>query len=151
MSSATPGTFWYDVIMSELASQLTSVSIVCSTIHSAADQRKHQSSVSLAFVQGIHRWPVNSPHKRPVTRKMFPFDDVIMWSETCCVSYGHKRYTQLLLISFEMSKKNNFTNLAIHLLHTPQCTIQTELCTFLFWIMHRGMWDRWTQLSIPKG
>ena len=43
-----------------------------------ADQRKHQSSMSLAFVRGIHRWPVNSPHKGPVTRKMFPFDDIIM-------------------------------------------------------------------------
>ena len=42
------------------------------------DQRKHQSSVSLAFVRVIHRWPVNSPHKRPVTRKLFLFDDVIM-------------------------------------------------------------------------
>ena len=30
-------------------------------------------------VRGIHRWPVNSPHKGPVTRKMFPFDDVIMY------------------------------------------------------------------------
>ena len=40
-------------------------------------QRKHQSSASLAFVRGIHRWPVDSPHKGPVTRKMFPFDDVI--------------------------------------------------------------------------
>ena len=40
--------------------------------------RKHQSSASLAFVRGIHRGPVNSPHKWPVTRKMFPFDDVIM-------------------------------------------------------------------------
>ena len=44
----------------------------------AADQRKHQSSASLAFVRGIHRRPVNSPHKGPVTRKTFPFDDVIM-------------------------------------------------------------------------
>ena len=43
-----------------------------------AHQRKHQSSASLAFVRGIHRRPVNSPHKWPVTRKMFPFDDVIM-------------------------------------------------------------------------
>ena len=42
------------------------------------DQRKHQSSASLAFVRGIHRRPVNSPHKGPVMRKMFPFDDVIM-------------------------------------------------------------------------
>ena len=44
-----------------------------------ADQRKHQSSASLAFVGGIHRWPVNSTHKGPVTWKMFPFDDAIMW------------------------------------------------------------------------
>ena len=44
-----------------------------------ADQRKHQSSVSLAFVRGIHRWSVNSPHKGPVTRKIFSFDDVIVW------------------------------------------------------------------------
>ena len=50
----------------------------CSTVYSDADQRKHQSSASLAFVRGIHRGPVNSPHKWPVTRKMFPFDDVIM-------------------------------------------------------------------------
>ena len=46
--------------------------------HSGADQRKHQSSASMAFVQGNQRWPVNSPHKWAVTQKMFPFDDVIM-------------------------------------------------------------------------
>ena len=47
-------------------------------VYSGADHRKYQSSAPLAFVPGIHRWPVNSPHKGPVTRKMFPFDDVIM-------------------------------------------------------------------------
>ena len=47
-------------------------------LFSGADQRKHQSSASLTFVRGIHRWSVNSPHKGPVTRKMFPFDDVII-------------------------------------------------------------------------
>ena len=67
-----------DVIMGTMAHQITSLTIVYSTVFSGADQRKHQSSVSLAFVWGLHRWPVNSPHKRPVTRKMFPFDDVIM-------------------------------------------------------------------------
>ena len=61
-----------------MASQITGVSIVYSTICSGADQRKHQSSASLAFVRGIHPWPVNSPHRGPVTRKMFPFDEVIM-------------------------------------------------------------------------
>ena len=64
--------------MSAIASQITGVSIVYSTVCSGADQRKHQSSASLAFVRGIHRWPVDSPHKGPVTRKIFPFDDVIM-------------------------------------------------------------------------
>ena len=67
-----------DVIMSAIASQITSLTIVYSIVYSDADQRKHQSSASLAFVQGIHRGPVNSPDKWPVTRKMFPFDDVIM-------------------------------------------------------------------------
>ena len=67
-----------DVIMGGIASQITSLTIVYSTVYSAADQSKHQSSASLAFVWGIHRGPVNSPHKWPVTRKMLPFDDVIM-------------------------------------------------------------------------
>ena len=53
--------------------------------HSGVDQRKHQSSASLAFVRGIHRRPVNSPHKGPVTRKMFPFDDVITSPEATMV------------------------------------------------------------------
>ena len=64
--------------MGTMASQITSLTIVYSTVYSGADQRKHQSSASLAFVRGIHRGPVNSPPKWPVTRKMFPFDDVIM-------------------------------------------------------------------------
>ena len=67
-----------DVIMISMASQITGVSIVYSNFCSGADQRKRKSSASLAFVRGIHRWPVDSPHKGPVTRKMFPFDDVMM-------------------------------------------------------------------------
>ena len=71
-----------DVIMSTITSQITSLTIVYSTIYSGADQSKHQSSASLAFVWGIHRGPVNSPHKWPVTRKMFPFDEVIISADT---------------------------------------------------------------------
>ena len=71
-------THYSDVIMGTIASQITSLTTAYSTVYSDADQRKHQSSASLAFVRGIHREPVNSPHKWPVTRKMFPFDDVIM-------------------------------------------------------------------------
>ena len=67
-----------DVIMSAMASHITSLTTVYSGGYSGADERKHHSSALLAFVGGIHRWPVNSPHKGPVTGKMFPFDDVIM-------------------------------------------------------------------------
>ena len=61
-----------------IAALITSLTFVYSTVYSDADQRKHQSSASLAFLCGIHRGPVNSPHKGPVTRIMFPWDDVIM-------------------------------------------------------------------------
>ena len=63
------------------------------TVCSGADQRKHQSSASLDLVRGIHRWPANSQHKGPITRKMFPFDDAIMklqWRNcTTKISTGH--------------------------------------------------------------
>ena len=68
-----------DFIMSTVASQITSLTIVYWNIYSGTDQEKHQSSASPAFVRGIHRWPENSLYKGPVMRKMFPFDDVIMY------------------------------------------------------------------------
>ena len=77
-NEATRFFHYTDVIISAMVSQITSFTIVYTTVYSGADQRKHQSSASLAFVREIHRGPVNSPHKRPVTRKVFPFDDVIM-------------------------------------------------------------------------
>ena len=64
--------------MGAMASEITSLKDVYSTVYSGIDQRKRQSSESLRFVWGIHRWPVDSLHKGPVTQKMFPFDDVIM-------------------------------------------------------------------------
>ena len=76
---AKPMYHFNDIIISAMASRITSLTIVYSTIHSGEDQRKHQSPASLAFVRRIHRWLVNSPHKGPVTRKTFPFDDVLMW------------------------------------------------------------------------
>ena len=76
-----------DVIISTIAPQITSLAIVYSTVYSDAD-KKNQSSASLAFVWGNHREPVNSPHKWPVTRKMFACDDVIM----------EKRWQSLLAI-----------------------------------------------------
>ena len=70
-----PDRHYSDVIISAMASQITDVLIVCSTVNSDADQRKHQSSSSLAFV----RWPVNSPHKGPETRKMLTSSWVTGW------------------------------------------------------------------------
>ena len=69
-----------DFIMSAMASQITIVSIVCSTACSCVYQRKHQSSASLAFARGINWSPVDSPHKGPVARNMFSIDDAIMYS-----------------------------------------------------------------------
>ena len=74
--------------MVAMASQITSLTIVYSTVCSDADQRKHESSASLAFVWGIHRGPVNSPHKWPVTRKSFPFHDVVMFNVNQCCGVG---------------------------------------------------------------
>ena len=76
-----------DVILSARAYHITSLTIVYSTVYSGADQRKHQSSASLVFLRRIHRWPVNSPQKGPVTQKMFPFDDVIM--ATCIIGFRY--------------------------------------------------------------
>ena len=73
-----PYSHYTDVKMSTIATQITRVLIVYLTVCPGADQRKRQSSASLAYVRGIHRWPVNSPHKGPVMQKMLPFDDVIM-------------------------------------------------------------------------
>ena len=80
--------------MGAMASQNTSLVIVYSTVYLAADQIKHQSSASLAIVQVIHQWLVNSPHKWQVMRKIFPFDDVIMntytfvwWMDGVCAAH----------------------------------------------------------------
>ena len=60
-----------------MASQITDVSCVCSTVCSGVEHRKDDSSVSLVLVRGIHCWPADFPHKGPVTRNMFSFDNVI--------------------------------------------------------------------------
>ena len=95
------GYHYYDVIMGAMGSQITKLTTVYSTLYCGAEQRKHQSSASLAFMRAIHRRPVNSPHNWSVTRKRFPFDDVIMhsWAST----------TYVLICSFfvdKISQKN---------------------------------------------
>ena len=109
------------VIMGMMASQIISVSKVYLTVYSGADQRKHQSSASLAFVWEIHWWPVNSPHKWSVTLKMFPFDDVIMpFSE----SASHKSCSCFVLLCFVVN----------------QWVILTHICQGYFTRPGRIMW-----------
>ena len=106
-----PSNHYSDAIMSAIVSQITSFSIVYSDICSGADQRKYQSSESLAFVRGIHQWPVISLHKGPVTRKMFPFDDVIMhhaWSVNIEGSQGVilRRLTKVILTFYSPAQRS---------------------------------------------
>ena len=84
--------------MEAMGSQTTSLTSVYSTVYSRRRSKKNQSSASLAFVRGIHihRWPVNSPHKGPVTRKMFPFDDVLM------TIYGCEYITKSVIMTLQM-------------------------------------------------
>ena len=109
-----------DVIMCAIASQITSLTIVHSTVYSGEDQRKHQSSASLASVWGIHRWPMNSPHKRPLTRKLFPYDDVIMI--LCPFIYG------CLLICCEL-KQSVLWNLITTILFILSELYRTNQCS----------------------
>ena len=67
-----------DVIMTRMASQITSLTIVYSTVYSGADKKKTSKLRVTGLCVGNSPGPVNSPHKGPVTRKMIPFDDVIM-------------------------------------------------------------------------
>ena len=123
-TSAQPQDHYCDVIMGMMASQFTSRTIVYSTVYSSLDQRKHQSSPSLAFVRGIHWWPVNSPHKRPVTRKMFPFDDVIMITRQSatayfvgCTVYMRLKYDMMTFVGTEIKAyiMYLFFTLSLHL------------------------------------
>ena len=105
-----------NIIMSTITSQITSLMIVYSTVYSDTDQRKHQSSVSLAFVWGIHRALVNSPRKWPVTRNMSLFDDVIMFPDCWCkniVKLEGMIYFCLILDDDKNILNLNFFNLTV--------------------------------------
>ena len=112
-----------DVIMDVMTCQITSLTIVYSTVHSGADHGKHQSSASLAFARRIHRWPVNSPHKWPLTRKMCPFDDIIM----VVAELVHSSRIDLI----HTSQNTHF--------HISQCSIQNR--NVLLSVLNRVLWD----------
>ena len=159
-----------DVIMGAVASEITSFTIVYATIYSGADQRKHQSSASLAFVWGFHRWPVNSPHKWPIRRRhqedpgswstfnwpIFPCDlnsmRILICSDTNCINvinpFSTTWYLQCIgLCKIQWQSDGQEWNLPNS--QIPECTcaishnapFRTEMCTFLFWMEHCGIWN----------
>ena len=81
-----------NVIMSAMASQTTGVSIVCLTVCSGADQSKHQSSALLAFVRGIHRWPIPANQQSTPTRAdtLFCNGDARTYTLACLYFYARR-------------------------------------------------------------
>ena len=101
---------------------ITSLTIAYSTVYPDADQRKYESTASHAFVRGIHRWPVNSSNKWPVTRRRFPFDDVIMVRSIRIIRsflrklHFYNAYTALASLIHCINLQVNYDNLANELL-----------------------------------
>ena len=125
--------------MSATASQITSLTIVYSTVYSGADQRKHQSYASLAFVREIHRWPVNSPHKGPVARKIFQFDHVIM-----CLNINGNARGNSPQVNQEFNK-NTRTIMTLDI-DSSICSIDSKVCKFVFknWAPGICRWHIWS-------
>ena len=111
-----------DVIFGSIASQITSLTIVYSTVYSDADQRKHKSSASLAFVRGIHRGPVNSPHIWPVTREFTGEFPAQMASNAENVSIWWRHHDDWINITHYRSHVVNNKVFRWHLA-TFQCTL----------------------------
>ena len=149
-----------------MASQITSVSIVYSTVCSNADQRKHQNSRSLAFVKGIHWWPVNSPHKGPVTRKMFPFDDVTMleinilcdiyrpqgldWNLWVAFPKDRNIWNGIKLGIFQRLKPNCLKKWFLHVSKMVLTSYRNGSNTCLKWFRADTSDSKWAPMSIGK-
>ena len=137
------GYFHYsDVTMSATASEITSLTIVYASVYSGADQRKYQSSASLAFDRGIQRWRVNSPHKGSVTRIMFPLDDVIMFGQCDSLKdtgLPHVTYIRKKWLHHEVTEGNNlFLNIK-------------RIFINLFWqVLHMFLWKHGRVKTKPK-
>ena len=146
-----------DDIMSAMGSQITSFAIACS-VSSGADKNTSKLRVT-GIVRGIHRWPVNSPHKWPVTRKMFPFDDAIMitgaelrWhsSNMQCTD---KKYLLWKKHKYPKKQRKKITNEENHFSKLePDCFLPHNLCVCTFWYccqLFEGIWSKQTMPWFP--
>ena len=119
--------------MNVMTSQSTCVSMVYSTVCSGTDQRKHQSS----FMRGIHRWPGNSPHKGPVTRKMLPFDDVIMEKVQ---PHIFKHYTDVIMTTMASQITSLTVVYSTVYSDADQRKHQSSASLAFVWGIHRDRW-----------
>ena len=85
--------------------------------------KKTSNSASLALVSGRYRWLVDSPHKGPVTRKMFPFDDVIM--------------------TYMFQRIESPSPIPIHLYNHIEVRINLIRSYVYIHILHRILWMNW--------
>ena len=121
---------------------------VNSTVYSDADRGKHQNSASLAFVRGIHRGPVNSPRKWPVTRKMFPFDDVIMFRVASPHSYDYFSASEVTLEVYYQEILYSNRNTLRPRLNGRHFTDKTHSKAFLN--EDNGIWIKISLMFLPK-
>ena len=148
--SNNPPTHNNDVIINAMASQITSLTIVFSSVYSDAEQRKHRSSASLVFVRGIHWWPVNSPHKAPVSGKMFPFDDVIMPQSH--VDRKVTRATQLIWWDYKCTVIACTVTNQLYARYTDTYIqphwLPTDSCRFIYQLIDRNV--IYLEMYVPK-
>ena len=129
-----------------MASQITSLTIVWSTVYSGADQRKLQSSASLPFVRGNHQWSVNSTHKGPLTPKMFPFDYVIMGNSLRMIDISSTAWYGSVRISIRDFPSRDFTGFLADILLDPKAT--TLRWESLMSCLVSGVWSPWSHFNI---
>ena len=128
-----------------MASQVTRITIVYSIICSGVDKKKHQSSTSLAFVRGVHRWPVISAHRGSVTRKMFPYHDVIMMAADA----GHTMFN-IKMPSYQYRKSHCGDKTILRPSYLHNGISYTGKTTYLYWIRAQGISSNSTDLVSPE-
>ena len=112
-----------------MASQITSVSIVRLAVCSGGDQRKHQSSALLAFVRGIHWWPVDTPHKGSsfrVDRLDKPQSPRTWW-------WRHQMETFSALLAICAENSPSDTELWCFLWSAPELTVEWTMVRLVIW------------------
>ena len=91
----------------------------------------HQSLPCCTFVRGIHRWPMNSPRKGPVTRKKLPFDDIIMIQQCTRMLRGVNGEVNILSFTFTFEQQSA-KYLSSGGSHTHHRTVPSSVITLLF-------------------